>query len=218
MISVGSSLIRMLGFRDTLWRNMLTIFKLYCLLILVILAGSCLSVLSQPARMREIKNKSQSSRQAPSECLAVFRNFFSYVRKREPNIVTDEKAQTRWLTRRMRRAFVEHIKRSGNPKENPAFPRNKTFVGVWNDPTTYSIVGSRHYDHRDSDNPNDNRAIIDVLYEWDNEGSIENQYPGEKQLYSFIFVFEDGAWKLDDIYTFDDEYTSTESLRNHFEK
>ncbi len=169
--------------------------------------------------MREIENKSQVNKQAPTECLAVFREFFAYVQKYEPSIVTDEKAQNRWLTKWMRTAFVEHIKRSGKSEANPDYPTNTTFVLVWNRPTSYSIVGSRQYDFRNKDNPNDNRAIIDVLYEWDTyTDGINNQYPGEKQLYSFIFVFEDGAWKLDDIYTFDDEYTMAKSLRNYFSK
>lgn len=197
---------------------MLKELKIYCLLVFVSLGTSCVSVSSQTSRMREVENKSQSNRQAPAECISVFRQFFSYVQKSKPNIVTDEKAQNLWLTKRMRRAFAEHIKRSGNPKENPDYPSNLNFIGVWNEPTTYSIVGSRHYDFRNNDNPNDNRAIIDVLYEWDEKGSPDNQYPREKQFYSFIFVYEDGVWRLDDIYTYDDEYTKAESLRNYFEK
>jgi Na+-transporting methylmalonyl-CoA/oxaloacetate decarboxylase gamma subunit len=192
--------------------------KFICLLILVGFINSCGKVVSQSSRMHEVENQLQADRQAPAECLAVFREFFAYVKKYEPSIVIDEAAQNRWLTKKMRRAFVEHIKRSGKPEENPDYPSNSAFVGVWNEPTTYSIVGSRHYDFRNAYNPNDNRAIIDVLYEWDDEDSIENQYRNEKQLFSFIFVFEDGAWKLDDFYTYDDEYARPESLRQYFSK
>jgi hypothetical protein len=195
-----------------------TTLKVVCLLVSIGITNSCTTFSSQSSRMREVKNESQASKQAPAECLTVFREFFAYVQKLEPSIVTDERAQNRWLTRQMRKAFAEHIKRSGNPKENPDYPSNSTFVGVWNKPTTYSIVGSRHYDFRNKDNPNDNRAIIDVLYEWDENGSLDNQYPGEKSLYSFIFVYEDGAWKLDDFYIYDDEYIDVESLRNYLEK
>lgn len=196
-----------------------TTLKFICLLIATGVASSCVHVSSQSSRMRETENKSQANRQAPAECLAVFREFFAYVQKTKPDIVTDEEAQNRWLTKWMRTAFVEHIKRSAKPEENPDYPSNGNFVGVWDEPTTYSIVGSRHYDFRNDDNPNDNRAVIDVLYEWDTySDGLNNNYPGEKQLYSFIFVFEDEAWKLDDIYTFDDEYASPESLRKYFEK
>ena len=194
--------------------------KFICLLVLIGVANSCVTVSSQSSRMRETENKSQANRQAPTECLAVFREFFAYVKKAKPDIVTDERAQNRWLTKKMRTAFLEHIKRSAKPEENPDFPSNRNFIGVWNEPTTYSIVGSRHYDFRNADNPNDNRAVIDVLYEWEEnpDGSLDNQYPGEKFLMSFIFVYEDGVWKLDDVYTFDDEYMSPESLRQYFSK
>ena len=154
--------------------------------------------------------------EAPPEAITAFRDLMAYVRKEEPSIVTDEAAQARWLSKGMRSDFTQHFQRAGSPQENPDYPRNSTFTGVWNQPTTFSIVGTRHYDHRDRDNPNDNRAVLDVLYEWDTRtDGLDNQYPGEKSLRSFVFVFEDGAWKLDDIYTFDDEYASPESLRSY---
>jgi hypothetical protein len=191
--------------------------KFICLLFLVNFANSCVNVSSQSSRMREVENKSQARNQAPAECLAVFREFFAYVQKSDPSLATDEKAQNRWLTKWMRKSFVESANRPFKPDEKSDNPTNETFVGVWNRPTTYSIVGSRHYDFRNKDNPNDNRAIIDVLYEWDEKtNGLDNQYPGEKSLYSYIFVFEDSAWKLDDIYTYDDEYASPESLRQWF--
>ena len=196
-----------------------TILKLIGLLVLVSVGNSCVNVFGESSRMREIENKSQANNQAPEECLAVFRDFFAYVQNLETNIVTDENAQSRWLTKKMRRDFVQHIKRSGKPEENPDYPSNGTFIGVWNEPTTYSIVGSRHYDFKNKNNPNDDRAIIDVLYEWEEKtNGLDNQYPGQKSLYSYIFVFEDGAWKLDDFYTYDDEYASPGSLRQYFSK
>ncbi|MGH9801190.1 MAG: hypothetical protein ACRD82_12565, partial [Blastocatellia bacterium] len=155
---------------------------------------------------------------APAECFAVFRSFFRYVQKPEPSILTDHQAQNRWFSRLLRRELTDHIKRSGNPNDNPDYPSNSTFVGVWSYPTTFSIIGSRHYDYRNTDNPDDNRAVVDVLYEWDKNGSLDNQYPGTKSLRSFIFVFEDGAWKIDDIYTFTDEYAIPGSLRGYFSK
>jgi hypothetical protein len=96
--------------------------------------------------------------------------------------------------------------------------QNQTFLGVWSSPETYSIIGSRHYDYRDAKNPDDNRAVIDVLYDWGYSDSLDNQYPGQKILKSFIFVFEDGAWKLDDIYNFTDTYASPGSLSAYFSR
>ena len=190
--------------------------KLICLLgAFLFITNSCMKV----AGRREVQNNSQDQKQAPAECVAVYREFFAYVLKQEPNIVTDERAQERWLSKLMIKAFRDHIKRSAPASENPDYPTNGMFVGVWNYPTTYSIVGSRHYDYRNNDNPDDNRAVIDVLYEWDTySDGLENQYPGEKSMRSFVFVHEDGAWKLDDIYTFSDEYSRPGSLRSYLQK
>jgi hypothetical protein len=148
----------------------------------------------------------------------IFRAFFAYVQKKEPSILSDKQAQDRWLSRQMKTSLEKHIQQSGNPKENPDYPSNQSFVGVWDKPSTFSIIGSRHYDYRNADNPDDNRAVIDVLYEWSKKAQPNNNYPGEKSLRSFIFVFEDGAWKLDDVYTFSDKYATPESLRAYFEK
>jgi hypothetical protein len=189
--------------------------KLVCLLTVLLITNSC----TKDVGRREVDNNAPSQKQAPAECVAVYREFFAYVFKPEPNIVTDEQAQKRWLSKLMIRAFTDHIQSFPHPSETPDYPTNSTFVGVWNYPTTYSIIGSRHYDTRNDDNPDDNRAVIDVLYEWDTQtDGLENQYPGEKSLRSFIFVHEDGAWKLDDIYTFTDEYSRPGSLRSYFQK
>ena len=194
---------------------MLKTIKLICLLTVLFITNSCTKVIKR----YEVENNSHAHKLAPAECVAVYREFFAYVLKPEPNIVTDEQAQKRWLSNLMMKAFSEHIQRSAPASENPDYPSNSMFVGVWNYPTTYSIVGSRHYDYRNDDNPDDNRAVIDVLYEWDTKtDGIENQYPGEKSLRSFIFVYEDGAWKLDDIYTFTDEYSRPGSLRSYLQK
>jgi hypothetical protein len=175
--------------------------------------GSC----SSGARMREAQSANSQNR-APAECLATFREFFAYVKKSEPDIIRDQTAQTRWLSQNFRKALAEHIARFGKGANVPDFPSNRTFIGVWNSPETYSIIGSRHYDYRDAKNPDDNRAVIDVLYDWGNSDNLDNQYPGQKSLISFIFVLEEGAWKLDDIYNFTDTYASPDSLRGYFSR
>lgn len=192
--------------------------KILCVLVFIGVAGSGEIVNGQVSGIREVPNRARAIRQAPVECLAVFRAFFAYAQKREPSILTDQKAQERWLSRLMRKALATHIQQSGDPKENPDYPSNQSFVGVWDAPTTFSVVGSRHYDFQNPDNPDDNRAVIDVLDEWSKAKNVNNNYPGEKSLRSFIFVFEDGAWKLDDVYTFSDKYATPESLRGFFEK
>jgi hypothetical protein len=192
--------------------------KVICALLLISFFHPSSRIAGQSSRIREVHSKSRVARPAPAECIAVFRAFFSYVQKREPSILTDKQAQNRWLSRLMRTSLEKHIQQSGDPKENPGYPSNQTFIGVWDDPTTFSIVGSRHYDYRNADNQDDNRAVIDVLYEWSKNGNLDNNYPGEKSMRSFIFVYEDGAWKLDDIYTFTDEFSPPGSLRGYFKK
>jgi len=172
----------------------------------------------QTRTITEVKTKSAAKGEAPKECIEVFRAFFKYVQKTEPDIVRDEKAQNLWLSQRMRSALAEHVKRSGSPQENPDYPSNQDFLGVWNPPTTFSIVGSRHYDYRNAKNSAADRVAIDVLYEWADKEEPDNDYPGVRNLKTFVFVREDGVWKLDDIYTFSDEYASPGSLRGYFSK
>jgi hypothetical protein len=189
------------------------------LLLIVAIAGLS-GVEAGGQSIREVKPRVPATRPAPLECVTTFRALFKYVQKREPSLITDEKARARWLSRLLRKSFEEHIKNSGTPQENPDYPSNQTFVGVWDNPTTFSLIGTRHYDYRNADNRDDNRAVIDVLFEWDKRVSRKsiNNYPGEKSLKSFIFVHEDGSWKLDDVYTFSDKFARPESLRAYFEK
>jgi hypothetical protein len=184
------------------------------------MTSACLSlkVVSRTTDIREVRLTSYANKPAPDECIATFRAFFRYVQKSEPSILTDKPAQGRWLSWQMRQSLANHVKHSGDPKKNPSYPSNKTFVRVWNNPTTFSIIGSRHYDYHNAKNPGGNRATVDVLYEWgeNKDGNLDNQYPESKVLHTFIFVDEDGAWKLDDIYTFTGEYFTPSSMRQDF--
>jgi hypothetical protein len=193
------------------------LLKIVCLLLLLAVASSCRKT-PVGAGIPEVQSNSLTKTEAPPECVAVFRTLFDYIRKSESSLITDHQAQERWLSKLFRKSLAEGIKRAGNPKDTPDYPSNGSFVGVWSYPTGFSIIGSRHYDYRNADNPDDNRAVIDVLYEWDKKGNLDNQYPGTKALKSFVFVLEDGVWKLDDIYTFSDEYANPGSLRGYFSR
>ncbi len=135
---------------------------------------------------------------APKECLTTFREFFRYLQNKEPSIVHDEQAQKRWLTLELRKALAQKVATFTSPQDHD-FPGNETFIGAWDYPTTYSIVSSRRYGKR---------AVIDVLYKW----GPKTNYPGDERTTSFIFMLEDGAWKLDDVYTFRGEFVQAESL------
>ena len=140
---------------------------------------------------------------APKQCLLAFREFFNYLQKNEPSIVKDERAQKLFLSENLRKAFQQKIASFTNGSDDPDFPGNGTFIGSWDYPTTYSIVSSRRYG---------NRAIIDVLYKW----GPKTNYPGDERTTSFIYVYEDRTWKLDDVYTFRGEFATAESLNQYF--
>lgn len=152
--------------------------------------------------IKEVKSKPVTIA-APRQCLLSFREFFSYLQREKPGIVDDERAQKRFLSENLRKAFKEKLASFGNESSNPDYPDNRTFIGSWDYPSTYSVVASRRYG---------NRAIVDVLYTW-GEGT---NYPGDERTTSFIFVFEDRIWKLDDIYTFRGEFSRAESLNQYF--
>lgn len=149
--------------------------------------------------IRETFRKPVVVSQAPAASISAFRQFFSYVQKPDSSIVKDEVAQSRWLTKNLRDALRKKVASFKDQPEDPDFPSNSTFIGTWDNPSTFTIIGSRRYDKR---------AVIDVWYEW----GKETNYPGDTRLSLFVFMFEDGAWKLDDVYTFRGEFASAESL------
>lgn len=181
------------------------------ILLLALIAGIVVSSTAQktftqqrhasPTTIRELKPKPVSVF-APRECLATFREFFSYLQKADSNIVRDETAQKRWLTQDLRKSLAQKVATFTSPADDPDFPSNATFVGSWDYPTTYSIVASRRYGQR---------AIIDVLYKW----GPKTNYPGDERTSSFVFIYEDSAWKLDDIYTFKGAFAQAESLSQY---
>lgn len=177
-------------------------FVLQFLISFVLIAGS-VSAQSNNSLL-EIRPKTKSAQAAPAQCLKTLRVFLSYVRRSKPDISEDRPAQLRWLTKDLRDAMAKKVEfENGKAKQNPTdkreYPDNGKFVGAWDYPSTYTIVGSRLYDKI---------AIVDVEYKW---GPGTN-YVGEKRLQSFIFVREGAAWQLDDVYQFE----FAESLKNYF--
>ena len=149
--------------------------------------------------IRELTNKPVTFSAAPAECISTFRQFFNYVQQEKPSIITDEHAQNRWLTKDLREALKQKLATFKDQPNDPDYPGNGTFLGTWDKPSTFTIIGSRRYE---------NRAVLDVWYAW---GKGTN-YPGDTRLSYFIFRLEDGRWKLDDVYTFRGEFASAESL------
>ena len=149
--------------------------------------------------IKELPGKPLPVSVVPPECLATFRQLFNYVQQDKPSIITDERAQVRWLTKDLREALKQKLATFKDQPDDPDYPSNGTFVGTWDKPSTFAIIGSRRYG---------NRAVLDVWYAW---GKGTN-YPGDTRLSYFIFRLEDGRWKLDDVYTFRGEFASAESL------
>ena len=181
-------------------------------------AGYYLAFFGLGERLKEKPNVILKKRPTPPESIKVFRAFFNYVKRRKPDIVEDKKAQKRWLTRKLIKSLIDFASSAGSPSQNPDYPRNSFFLGVWNQPTSYSIIDTRHYVYADRENPNARRVMIDVLYQWGTEDTLDNQYPGIRNLRTFYFIFEDGHWKLEDIYGADDEFTSADSLLQFLRK
>ena len=174
------------------------------LLVTVLLFAVQVAFSQKPVGIKEV-TRSPASTAAPADCISTFKQFFAYVQREKPSIVTDKTAQAKWLSKNLREALEQKVKSFKDQPDNPDFPGNGTFVGSWDYPTTYAVIGSRRYDKR---------AVIDVWYEW---GKGTN-YPGDTRLTSFVFVQEDGGWKLDDIYTFRGEFAAAESLNAYLKE
>ena len=171
----------------------------------VVLILSCAGlVCAQKATKSSIAEVKQTAPAvvAPRECFVAFREFFHYLQTSDPGIVRDEQAQKRWLSEDLRKALAQKLATFTSPADDPDYPSNNTFIGSWDQPTTYAIVASRRYGKR---------AVIDVLYKW----GPKTNYPGDERTTSFIFLLEGDAWKLDDIYTFRGEFVQAESLNQY---
>lgn len=161
------------------------------------------TVAQKTSNIKESPRKQVTVSVAPAEVLTTFRQFFAYVQKPEPNIVKDETAQSKWLSKSLRDGLRQKVLSFKDQPDSPDVPSNMTFVGSWDQPTTYSIVSSRRYNQR---------AVVDVWFSW----GQKTNYPGDSRLSYFVFVLEDGAWKLDDIYTFNGAFSQAESLNAYF--
>jgi hypothetical protein len=190
--------------RENLARSLQLIARLKPLVFCAVFFVAVPCVLSQKPGIKEVV-KPAPIKTAPADCIVTFKQFFAYVQREKPSIVSDKSAQAKWLSKNLQGALDEKVKTFKDQPNDPDFPGNGTFVGSWDYPTTYAVVGSRQYDKR---------AVIDVWYEW---GKGTN-YPGDTRLTSFVFVLENGAWKLDDIYTFRGQFAVAESLNAYLKK
>lgn len=162
------------------------------------------------ARIFEVPSFLKTNCEAPKDCLDCLREFLQYVGKPQPELVNDFVAQEKFISSSFRVAINKRVinlqkallEEKGSETRLPT--SNDVFVGFWDLPTTYAILGSRNYNER---------AMIDVLYTW---GKSSN-YPGEKVIATFVFSKEQTQWKIEDIYIcrggFNDTYSLVQLLR-----
>lgn len=162
----------------------------------------------RPSFHEEIRASSRPI-EAPPECIQQVRLFIQYVTRGRPDISTDAPAQQRFLSELMRKAFAnrravyaEYVKKNDTP-DLP--PDSGSFLGAWDPPTSFRIVGSRRYGKN---------AVVDVLFTW---GKNTN-YEGDTRLTSYCLVREKGSWKLDDVYIFNGEFIGARSLIEYFRR
>lgn len=190
--------------------------KLVLILILVLVTAGLQAVLQAQQKDRAIPRRPafheeavprRRATDAPADSLRQVRTIINYVMKTKPDLATDTPAQQRFLSKRLRNAFArrqtvyaDFVKKNETPDPPPG---NIDFVGSWDYPTSFRIVGSRVYDQR---------AIVDVLFTW---GKNTN-YEGDTRLTSYSLIREQGGWKLEDIYTFDGKFAEARSLLKEF--
>lgn len=144
--------------------------------------------------------------QAPLKCRQVAKSLLQYLMDASKNISNDLEAQNRWLSQALRKELQESVKRckeeaARRPDERVDIPSNDDFLSAWDPPTSYRIVGSRRYGEI---------AVVDIEFYW----GAQTNYPGDKRIVAYIFKFEDGAWRLDDLYVYRATYASPFSLSN----
>jgi hypothetical protein len=132
----------------------------------------------------------------------------SYLIANTRNITEDDKTQSAWLAPQLRKEFTQNARWAKErqkrlPDIRTDAPGNDTFLNAWDAPTAYSILGSRSYA---------DYAIVDVEFKW---GAGTN-YAGSRRLASFIFHRDAGLWRLDDRYSYRNEFSpQPNSLSQH---
>lgn len=141
---------------------------------------------------------------APVECLRTAQSLLGYLFNEKPDISQDITNQDRWLSKNLRdqlfktkKNCAEEAKR--RPNEKIEWPTNESFLMAWEKPSAYNIIGSRRYG---------SIVFVDVEFSW---GASKN-YAGNRRIQSYIFMFEHGHWKLDDVYNVREKYAEPANL------
>jgi len=143
---------------------------------------------------------------APIECLDTAHLLLSYLLNEKTDIGSDRVMQSQWLSVKLRselekkqRACEEELKH--RPMDKIISPSNNDFLLTWEPPSAYTIIGSRRYG---------NIAFVDYEFRW----GIGKQYEGNMRIQSYIFILENGNWKLDDVYSVREAFAAPGNLSN----
>ena len=138
---------------------------------------------------------------APDECLQTLRAFLSYCFDGGADILTDAASQDRWLTPALKQQILDNERmaqdrRKQYPTDRIDSVSNKDFIGFWDLPTTFTILGSRHYG---------DQAVVDIEYTW----SIGTEYEGDRELVSYSLKDDGKSWRVDDVFQLRGPYIPT---------
>jgi hypothetical protein len=145
-----------------------------------------------------------ASAATPATSEATVSEFFTYLLSPKHHIVTDSKAQSRWLSNDVRAALAKADAASSkaakaHPNEQVDEPDNGTFLSAWDPPTSFKVTDAK------TTSPT---ARVELLFTW----GPKTQYPGESRKMTVNLLLEDGAWKISDIHSHKAKFNSDSTL------
>jgi hypothetical protein len=165
--------------------------------------NQALSVLAceETVKGREVQGGPSTSDPAPDECLQTLRSFLAYCFDAKKDILDDGASQGRWLTPALRDQILDNERRVQQRRKEFPTDRidsvsNNDFIGFWDLPSSFSILGSRRYGHQ---------ATIDVEYSW----VTGTNYDGDIERVAYSLKCDGKTWRVDDVFLLRGPYIPT---------
>jgi hypothetical protein len=130
--------------------------------------------------------------------------------RKVPAMLHDHSVNRRFFSASLRQQVALSIKQAatwkqgwGDYRTHPGIrdELNKGVYRAWDTPCSFSLASS----HITRD-----RAIVDVIYKW----GRGQQYSGDIRVTSAILVKENGRWFIDDLYTHEGRFCSSDSFKS----
>jgi hypothetical protein len=155
----------------------------------------------ETVRGREVQGDSSGCDPAPDECLRTLRSFLAYCFDAKRDILADGVSQDRWLTPALRNQILDNERRVQERRKEFPTDRidsvsNHDFIGFWDLPSTFRILGSRSYG---------DQATIDVEYSW----VTGTNYDGDIERVAYGLVCDGKTWRVDDVFQLRGPYIPT---------